>query len=305
MLTYGFEGAIRIASAAPSASSTPGAACGSPSKRTPSTSSRWPRATNHSWNGKLPAGVSIQVRRRSSVAGRIAGSIPSARASRAVTADKGSPSRSACVRTRWRPRSRSPSRNQSSPPRARDGRERLPRLAGPAPAALLVVEACERVEDAVEVGRDRHPEHLEVVADVADDRQIRAARPHRRGRGRSARRRRPRRGGRPSPAAARGRSRPASSGRPAGRSGPDRRACRRRRSDSGSRRRSPARRGCRRGRGSGRRCRRRRAARSAPSPAAPARSWSRPRPRRSRSRRARPRRRACAGRGGRRRARRR
>ena len=54
----------------------------------------------------------------------------------------------------------------------RHGCERLPRLAGPAPAALLVVEACEGVEDAVEVGRDRHPEHLEVVADVADDRQI-------------------------------------------------------------------------------------------------------------------------------------
>ena len=147
----------------------------------------------------------------------------------------------------------------------RDRAERFPRLAGPAPAALLVVEAGEGVEDAVEVGRDRHPEHLEVVADVADDRQIRAARPHRRGRARTARRRRRRRGARPSRlqgAADRG-LRP--------RAGPqadpvaDRRACRRRRSDSGSRRRSPARRGCRRGRGSGRRCRRRRAARSAPS----------------------------------------
>ncbi len=58
----------------------------------------------------------------------------------------------------------------------RDRAERLPGLAGPAPASLLVVQAGEGVEDAVEIGRDRHPEHLEVVADVADDGEIRAAR---------------------------------------------------------------------------------------------------------------------------------
>ena len=50
--------------------------------------------------------------------------------------------------------------------------ERLPRLARPPPAALGVVQAGEAVEDGVEVGRDVEPEHLEVVADVADDRQL-------------------------------------------------------------------------------------------------------------------------------------
>ena len=118
MLTNGLLGAIAIRSAASSASSTPGAgrAASAPSKRTPSTSSRWPRATNHSWNGSSPAGVASHVRRRSSVAGSSAGSSPKARAIRAVTAESGSPRRSASVRTRWTPRSRSPSRNQLSPP---------------------------------------------------------------------------------------------------------------------------------------------------------------------------------------------
>ena len=45
---------------------------------------------------------------------------------------------------------------------------RLPRLVRAAPAALLVRDAGERVEDAVEVGRDVKAEHLDVVADVAD-----------------------------------------------------------------------------------------------------------------------------------------
>ena len=49
-----------------------------------------------------------------------------------------------------------------------DCAERLPRLSGAAPAALLVVQAGEGVEDAVEVGRDGESEHVEVVADVPD-----------------------------------------------------------------------------------------------------------------------------------------
>ena len=52
------------------------------------------------------------------------------------------------------------------------GLERLPRLAGPPPATLGVVEPGEPVEDGVEVGRDVEAEHLDVVADVADDRQL-------------------------------------------------------------------------------------------------------------------------------------
>ena len=129
----------------------------------------------------------------------------------------------------------------------------------------------------------------------------RRRRPRRRGRARSARRRRRPRGARPSRLRACGRSRPASAGRRAGRSGAGRRACRRRRRGSGSRTRSPAtpiavgvvaeaggaaaaveRREVRA-------CRERERVRR------PVR-----RPRRSRSRRARPRRQACAGRAARR-----
>jgi len=51
----------------------------------------------------------------------------------------------------------------------RNGVERLPRLAGAAPAALLVGEARERVEDAVQIGRDPKAQHLDVVRDVAYD----------------------------------------------------------------------------------------------------------------------------------------
>ena len=58
----------------------------------------------------------------------------------------------------------------AAPPARR--RERVPALAGAAPAALVVDEACERVEQRVEVGRDVQPEDLEVVADVADDGQL-------------------------------------------------------------------------------------------------------------------------------------
>ena len=172
MLTYGLEGAITIASAPASASSTPGAGARLPSKRTPSTSSRWPRATNHSWNGKLPAGVSIQVRSRSSVAGRIVGLDPER---------AGEPSRHGRERLagaqRLRPHEVEPEIAVAEPEpvlaaERGDGPERLPGLTRAAPAALLVVQAGERVEDAVEVGRDREAEHVEVVADVPDHRHV-------------------------------------------------------------------------------------------------------------------------------------
>src|SRR5205823_4898921 len=55
---------------------------------------------------------------------------------------------------------------------ARDRSERVPRLAGATPAALLVAEIGQRVEDAVEVGRHVQTEHIQVVADVADDRDV-------------------------------------------------------------------------------------------------------------------------------------
>ena len=54
----------------------------------------------------------------------------------------------------------------------RDGRERIPRLVGAAPAAFLVVQIRQRVQDRVEVRRHVHAEHLEVVADVSDHRHL-------------------------------------------------------------------------------------------------------------------------------------
>ena len=52
------------------------------------------------------------------------------------------------------------------------GGERVPRLTGAAPAPLLVVQPGERAEERVEIRRHVEPEHLDVVADVSDDRQL-------------------------------------------------------------------------------------------------------------------------------------
>ena len=81
--------------------------------------------------------------------------------------------------------------------------ERVPRLVGAAPTALSVDQPGERVEQAVEVGRDVEPEDLDVVADVSDDGELVRRRARRRDRARSGRRRPRPRGGRPSPATAR------------------------------------------------------------------------------------------------------
>ena len=110
--------------------------------------------------------------------------------SRRDRARAGRRARRACVRTRCRPRSRSPSRNQLSPPSAATVSSACQRLVRAAPAALLVGEPGERVDDRVEVGRDVQAEHLDVVADVADDGQALAGRTPRRGRAGTARRRR-------------------------------------------------------------------------------------------------------------------
>ena len=50
--------------------------------------------------------------------------------------------------------------------------ERLPALAGSPPAALGVVQPGQAVQDGVEVGRDVEAEHLEIVTDVADHREL-------------------------------------------------------------------------------------------------------------------------------------
>ena len=62
------------------------------------------------------------------------------------------------------------------PSKARGLLERDPALVRAPPSALRVGDAGERVEDAVQIGRDVHAEHLDVVADVADHRHVRRIR---------------------------------------------------------------------------------------------------------------------------------
>ena len=68
--------------------------------------------------------------------------------------------------------SRSPSRNQPGAAPSLRRLERIPALAGAPPASLGVDQPAERVEEAVEIGRDVQPEDLEVVAHVADHGQL-------------------------------------------------------------------------------------------------------------------------------------
>ena len=68
--------------------------------------------------GIAPPDVTTWVRSRSSVAGRRRAPRSTRAHSAAVTSDSDAPPRKARVRTRWRPMSRSPSLNQSSPPHA-------------------------------------------------------------------------------------------------------------------------------------------------------------------------------------------
>ena len=68
--------------------------------------------------------------------------------------------------------SRSPSRNQLSPPSSAAVSSAFQRLVRAAPARASSSTPGERVEDRVEIGRDVEAEHLEVVADVADDRHV-------------------------------------------------------------------------------------------------------------------------------------
>ena len=249
--------------------------------------------------------MSIQVRSRSSVAGRIVASIPSAWASRA-----GHGGERLAGAQRLRPHEVEPEIAVAEPEpvlaaERGDGGERLPGLSGAAPASLLVVQAGERVEDAVEVGRDREAEHVEVVADVPDHRHA----------GRIDGADEPAREAGAADAAGEERDLHSASSRPIAACvrGPARRPIRARSSSVST---SSARFGIaaatrcdpvrlQRGRGNGRRCERRRAGRRATPAEARARSSSRPRPRRARPPRARRRRRACAGRAARRTGRRR
>ena len=115
----------------------------------------------------MPAGVSSHVRSGSSVAGRSRGRRPSA----SPTRRDGRERLAAAQRLGADEVQAEVAVAEREPVLAAERRgalQRLPRLAGTPPAALLVVEAGQRVEHRVEVRRHVHAEHLDVVAHVAD-----------------------------------------------------------------------------------------------------------------------------------------
>ena len=172
MLTYGLEGAITIASAPARASSTPGAG----------------RRLAHEANGvdlvAVAAGDEPLLERKAAGRRVDPGAQPVVRRRQDRRLDPESPREAGrdhrerlAGAQRLGPHEVEPEVAVAEPEpvlaaERGDGPERLPRLARAAPAALLVVQPGERVEDAVEVGRDRETEDVEVVADVADHRHV-------------------------------------------------------------------------------------------------------------------------------------
>ena len=175
MLTYGLLGAITIRSRRRErlehARRGPRA---SPSKRTASTSSRWPRADEpllegEAAGGRLEPGAQPVVGRGQDGRARRRARARGARVTPRAARPRAAP---ACARGGARGRGR---RAGTSP------RRRAPATvssafhvssARPQPRSSSFRPG-ERVEDGVEVGRDVQAEHLDVVADVADDRHAR------------------------------------------------------------------------------------------------------------------------------------
>ncbi len=108
-------------------------------------------------------------------------------------ADSVSPAFSRRVRSTCRAMSRSPRRNQVSPPRASMRFHERPGLVVPAPAEFAVGQAGQRIGDRIDIGRDRQAEMLEIVAGVDDDQQVLGRHDRAPGRARAWRRRRRRR----------------------------------------------------------------------------------------------------------------
>ena len=112
-----------------------------------------------------------RVRTGSSLIGNNRAEIPSRRRKSSVIADRRSPARRRRVRSTWVARSPSPSWNQVLPTKRFERRHKGPGLAAPTPAGVGIVEAGEGVEQRVEIGRDRQPEMLEIVAGIGDNGQ--------------------------------------------------------------------------------------------------------------------------------------
>ena len=167
ILMNGLLGRSAISSAPSIASRTPGAGTGRllPDEADGSTSSRCPRATNHSWNGNPRRRVDPGAKRRPS---------PAAAASRGG----GAAQAGGQVGERLAgAKSLGPNEMQTdvpvaeleprSPPSTPASRTR-PTSRPLCPSRARRRESRQGVEDAVEVGGDVQAEHLDVVADVAD-----------------------------------------------------------------------------------------------------------------------------------------
>ena len=157
-----------------------GAAPSTPACRTAVTSTAWWRCTKYSWNSsQRPVDQQLRADRVVGHRQQRAPGRPAPPARRAVTSVSRSPASSACVRTRWVARSRSPSPNQVGAPYALQHLLGRPGLVAHAPAGRLVGPARQGVHDRVQVGRDAQAVELQVIAGVDDDRQVQrhAARP--------------------------------------------------------------------------------------------------------------------------------
>ena len=174
MLTNGLLGAIAIRSAASSASITPGAGRAASRPR----SARRPPRPGARARRTIPGTAARRRESRATCAGarrwQAAASAPSPTA-RANPAGHGRERLAAAQRLGADEMDAEIEVAEPEPALAAElatRLERVPRLVRAAPAACLVQPAGERVEDRVEVRRDVEAEDLDVVADVADDRQL-------------------------------------------------------------------------------------------------------------------------------------
>ena len=127
-----------------------------------------PRATNHSWNGNVPP-----ASRRRCAAGRRSRGAAGSEAER-LGEPRGDLGERHALAQQLRAHEMQPEVAVAEPEpgfaaELRHRRERVPGLVRAAPAALLVGDAGEGVEHAVEVGGDVQAEHLDVVPHVAYD----------------------------------------------------------------------------------------------------------------------------------------
>ena len=170
MLMNGLDGQITTASVAGSANAARKSGCAravaAPWNASSCTAGSQRRRTKYSWKSIQPSSVRTRVRTGSSLIGSTRGPTPSRVHKSAVIADSVSPARSRRVRSTCTARSRSPRRNQVSPPSVAERLHERPGLVAAAPAELPVGHARQRVHHRVDIGRYPQAEMLEIVAGI-------------------------------------------------------------------------------------------------------------------------------------------